>query len=47
MEAIFSIDINMMTLRVEGVVPNQNDTLLHLMFDHLEERRQQAQIPAS
>ena len=34
----------MPTLRLEGVVPNQNDILLHLMLDHSEEKDQQAQI---
>jgi len=30
--------------RVEGVVLDQNDDLLHLILDHSEERRQQTQI---
>ena len=34
----------MPTLRVEGVVLDQNNTLLHLMLDHSEERHQHAQI---
>ena len=29
---------------MEGAVQDQNGTLLHLMLDHLEERRQQIQI---
>ena len=43
-EVIIPVDICMPTLRVEGVVPDQNDTLLHLMLDHSEERHQQAQF---
>ena len=43
-EATIPTDINMPTLRVEGVVPDQNDTLPQLMLDHSEERCQQAQI---
>jgi len=43
-EAIIPVDINRPTLRVEGVVPNQDDTLLRLMLDHSEERRQHTQI---
>jgi len=38
-EAIIPIDVSMLTLRVEGVLQDQNDNLLHLMMDHLEERR--------
>ena len=34
----------MPTLRVEGVVPDQNNILLYLMLDHSEERRHQAQV---
>jgi len=43
-EAIIPIDINMPTLRVEGVAQDQNDALLRLMLDHSEERRLQVQI---
>ena len=43
-EAVIPIDISMLTLRVERVVPDQNDTLLRLMLDHSEERHQQVQI---
>jgi len=43
-EAIIPVNISMPTLWVEGVVPGQNDAMLHLMLDHSEERRQQAQI---
>jgi len=43
MEAIIPVDINMPMLRV-GVVLDQKDILLRLMLDHLEERRQHAQI---
>jgi len=32
-EAIISIDISMPTLRVEGMVHDQNDVLLCLMMD--------------
>jgi len=39
-EAIILVDICMPTLRVEGVIPDQNDTQLHLMLDHSEERNQ-------
>jgi len=38
-EAIILVDICMPTLYVEGVVSDQNNTLLHLMLDHSEERR--------
>jgi len=44
MEAIIRVDISMLSLRVEGMVPDQNDVLFRLMLDHSEERRQQAQI---
>ena len=43
-EIIISINISIPTLWVEGVVQDQNDTLLHLMLDHSKKRRQQAQI---
>ena len=43
MEAITPVDISMLMLRVEGVVTDQNDTLL-LMLDHSEERWHKAQI---
>jgi len=43
-EAIIPIDISMLTFWVEGVAPDQNDTLLLLMLDHSEEKRQQVQI---
>jgi len=43
-KTIILVDISMPTLWVEGVVLDQNDTLLCLMLDHSEERRQQAQI---
>ena len=43
-EAIIPVDISMSTLRVERVVLDQNDTQLHQMLDHSEERRQQTQI---
>ena len=42
-EAFIPVDISMPTLRI-GVVPDQNNTLLHLIMGHSEERRQQAQI---
>ena len=42
-EAIIPVIISMSTLRVEGVIQDQNNTLFHLMLDHSEER-QQAQI---
>jgi len=42
-KAIIPINISMPTFLV-GVVLNQNDTLLRLMLDHSEEKRQQAQI---
>ena len=43
-EDIIPVEIDMLTLQVEKVVPDQNGTLLRLMLDHSEERRQQAQI---
>jgi len=43
-KVIIPIDIRMLTLRVKGVVQDQNDALLRLTLDHSEERRQQAQI---
>ena len=43
-DAIIPFDISAPTLRVEGVVQDQNDTLLHLILHHSEERQQQAQI---
>jgi len=38
-EAIILVDVNMPILRVEGVVRDQNNTLLRLMLDYSEERR--------
>ena len=43
-EAIISVNISMPIFRVEGAVPDQNNIQLSLMLDHLEEKRQHAQI---
>ena len=43
-EVIIPFDICMLTFWVEGVVLNQNDTLLCLLLDHSEEKRQQSEI---
>ena len=35
-EVVILVDIGMLTLRVEEVVQDQNDTILHFMLDHSE-----------
>jgi len=45
-EMIISVDIRLLTLRVEGVDRDQNDAQLCLILDQSEEKRAQIRITA-